>query len=368
MDGIDVALLKTDGEAALEFGPTHSVSYSGEVRQKLEAALVDARQIQRRTDRMGCLASVETMVTDLHAAAVKEFLDLNRLNASDIDCIGFHGQTVWHRPQEGVTVQLGDGPSLASQLGIDVVFDMRANDMTNGGQGAPLVPIFHQAIARQLGLKLPAVLVNIGGITNVSFVSQTGELLAFDTGPGNMLIDQWVKATADLPFDHGGKLASQGELLPSLLAQYEGHPFFKEAIPKSLDRQDFAKPEPEKFSGQSQNLAADGALTLGVVTALGLKHAMSQLPQSPATMVYCGGGVHNPALLASIRQEFAAEPNLRDVEHHIVTEFGLDGDMIEAQAFAYLAVRSLNKRPLTYPGTTGCSVPTTGGVLAEAPC
>ena len=220
MDGIDIALLRTDGESVIEFGPTQSVSFESSVRFTIEQALEDARHINERTDRSGTLKDVETLITELHARAVKQFLDASEISAMDVDLLGFHGQTVVHRPDEGLTVQLGNGAALAKMTGIDVIYDFRYNDMQHGGQGAPLVPVFHKALGALSGTEGNLVFVNIGGISNITFMNGSSEPIAFDSGPGNALIDMWVQDEAGIPFDQGGHIASEGGVNEVVLKRY----------------------------------------------------------------------------------------------------------------------------------------------------
>ena len=357
MDGIDVALLKTDGEGAVERGPAMGVAYDPAFRKRLQAALETAKAIGRRQDRPGDLAEVERELTLRHAAAVASFLGANDLRKADVDVIGFHGQTVLHRPDEGLTVQLGDGGLLARETGIDVVYDMRANDMAHGGQGAPLIPVYHAALARNLpdGCAFPVVFVNIGGISNLTYVGADGEIVAFDSGPGNTLIDQWVEAQAGIPFDQGGMIASEGRVVAGLAARYLDHPFFTAAVRRSLDRNDFAPPA----SGEAT--LEDGARTLAHVTAAAILTSAGHLPQPPKTYVVCGGGRLNRAIMDDLGG-LAGEQGARVIP---AEDAGLDGDSMEAEAWAYLAVRALDGLPLTFPGTTGVKAAVTGGVLVK---
>ncbi|MCD2182094.1 anhydro-N-acetylmuramic acid kinase [Rhizobium sp. GN54] len=357
MDGIDVALVKTDGEGAVERGPAMGVSYDPAFRKRLQAALETAKAIGRRQDRPGDLADVERELTLRHAATVASFLGANELRKADVDVIGFHGQTVLHRPDEGLTVQLGDGGLLARETGIDVVYDMRANDMAHGGQGAPLIPVYHAALARNLpdGCAFPVVFVNIGGISNLTYVGADGEIVAFDSGPGNTLIDQWVEAQAGIPFDQGGMIASEGRIVAGLAARYLDHPFFTAAVRRSLDRNDFAPP-----AGGEATLE-DGARTLAHVTAAAILKSAGHLPQPPKTYVVCGGGRLNRIIMGDLG-DLAGEQGARVIP---AEDAGLDGDSIEAEAWAYLAVRALDGLPLTFPGTTGVKAAVTGGVVVR---
>ena len=245
MDGIDVALIRSDGENLVERGPCAEYPFDLSVRKAIEQGLNDALQIgDDRNDRPGTLEGLEQSITRLHADAVKDFLNTHELQPSDINIIGFHGQTVLHRPDDGITVQLGLGQMLADETQIDVVYDMRANDMAQGGQGAPLVPVYHRALAASLkdtpDATLPMAFVNIGGISNITYLRSEGELIAFDTGPGNALIDQWVQTGAGIPYDAGGRIASEGRVIDALVERYMAMPYFDKPLPKSLDRGDFS--------------------------------------------------------------------------------------------------------------------------------
>lgn len=356
MDGIDVALVRTDGARIVERGPFLGFSYDPAFRDGLKQALEDARQIRRRTERPGILASIERELTLRHAAAVAAFLGQNGLKPADIDVIGFHGQTVLHRPDEALTVQIGDGALLARETGIAVVHDMRARDMENGGQGAPLVPAYHAALSTGLGLADEVVcFVNIGGISNLTALSPNGDIRAFDSGPGNTLIDQWVEAEAGIPYDQGGRIASEGQVLAGLARRYLDHSFFTAEKRRSLDRNDFSPPLP----GEAD--LADGARTLAHVAAASILQSAAHLVSFPDIFVICGGGRLNGMIMRDLQQLAAA----RGARVMSAEEAGFDGDAMEAEAWAYLAVRSLRGLPLTFPGTTGVSEPVTGGVLSK---
>lgn len=357
LDGIDVALLRTDGEALVERGPSLGVAYDAAFRRRLQGALETAKAIAERRQRPGDLGEIERELTLRHAEAVRIFLKENSLLPEEIDVIGFHGQTVLHRPEAGLTVQIGDGALLAYETGIDVVHDMRANDMAQGGQGAPLIPAYHAALAAGLKREGAVVFVNIGGISNLTFVGGDGRVVAFDSGPGNTLIDRWVEAHAGIPFDQGGAIASEGQVDMALAARYLGHPFFTAATRRSLDRNDFSPP-----AGHEANLA-DGARTLAYVTAAAILRSARHLPERPALYLVSGGGRLNRTIMADL----AGLARTEGAEVAAAEAFGLDGDSMEAEAWAYLAVRSLAGLPLTFPGTTGVAEPVTGGVLARKP-
>ncbi len=357
MDGIDVALVRTDGLKAVEYGPTMALDYPVQLRKKIEVGLEDAKQIEERGQRPGSLAKLEQEITEAHINALKVFLKENSLTTNEIDLIGFHGQTVLHRPEQALTVQLGDGARLAKTSGIDVVYDMRANDMRAGGQGAPLVPVFHQAITENLDCETPVCFVNIGGIANITYVNGN-ELIAFDCGPGNALIDQWVQTVGGIPYDQGGNIASEGSIHQGIVDGYMKAAFFNKKGPKSLDRNDF----PPLAAGAAE--LSDGARTLARITALSIIRSTEHLPENapPKTWIICGGGRLNRTIMADLTK-LAKEQGGTVLSAEDVS---LQGDMLEAQAFAYLAVRSKAKLPLTFPTTTGCKEPVSGGVLARA--
>jgi anhydro-N-acetylmuramic acid kinase len=355
LDGIDIALIRTDGETRVERGPSLGIAYKPEFRKRLAAALETAKQIAKRQERPGDLADIERELTLRHADAVEEFLDSANILRENIDFIGFHGQTVLHRPHQGLTVQLGNGALLADRTGIAVVHDMRANDMVHGGQGAPLVPVYHAALAAGIEgfAGRPVTFVNIGGISNLTFIGSDGIIIAFDSGPGNTLIDQWVEAHAGVPFDQGGAIASEGGVIIALAARYLDNPFFTSKTRMSLDRNDFAPPEPHEAG------LHDGARTLAHVTAAAIVRSMRHLPERPDLIVVCGGGRLNRVVMADLK----ALTDGAEVEP--AETFGLNGDSMEAEAWAYLAVRSSKGLPLTFPGTTGVRSPVTGGILAR---
>ncbi len=358
MDGIDLAILRSDGEDQVARGASLSIPYPESFRDRLKAGLVQAKAMRRREDRPGLLHRLERDLTLLHAVAVHDLLAEAGLSPADIDVIGFHGQTVLHRPDAALTVQLGDGPLLAAETGIDVVYDMRAEDMRHGGQGAPLIPVYHRALAAGLdpALPRPVVFVNIGGISNLTFIAEDGTLTAFDSGPGNMLIDQWVEAHGQGRFDEGGAIAASGSLVPSLAEHYLGAPFFSANTRRSLDRGDF--PPPPKGAVSLE----DGARTLAWLTGAAILRSAEHLPARPKTYLVCGGGRLNPIIMT----EFASLAAVRDGARVIAAEAqGFDGGAMEAEAWAYLAIRALDGKPLTFPGTTGVQEPVSGGVVAR---
>ena len=352
LDGIDAAILRTDGERVFEFGPNTTVPYYAAFRARLRAILGAAAA------GGGQLNSVVRDLTVKHASTVRFLLAENGMTASDIDLIGFHGHTIWHDPGEGITRQIGDGELLSSLTGISVVDDFRSQDVAAGGQGAPLAPLFHAVLARDL--EKPLAIVNLGGIANLTWIgpaSSAGEderILAFDTGPGNAPIDDWTFRLTGKGFDEDGALARAGTADEAIIDAILDHPFFRQPPPKSLDRHTF------DLAGLDSLSPADGAATLTNLTAAAVARARVFLPAAPRRWLVAGGGRHNGALMEALASAL-------DASVETVEAVGWDGDVLEAQAFAYLAVRSRHGLPLSLPETTGVARPTTGGTFHKAP-
>lgn len=354
-DGVDVALIDTDGEGVGRLGPTSHRPYSEPERALIRRAIADAADLGKRTARPGCLAEAEALITATHAEAVEAMLTANGVRAREIAVVGFHGQTVLHAPERALTVQLGDGRALAARLRIPVVYDFRAADVAAGGQGAPLVPVFHRALVRKLGRPLPVGVINLGGVTNLTYVDDD-DLIAFDSGAGNALLDDFLQQRTGAPYDRDGKLAAAGRVDEDVLARLLAHAYFTRRPPKSLDRNAFGAWAAEGLAGMSTE---DGAATLTALTAAALARAVALLPRPPASVIVGGGGAHNPTLMRMIAQRLApARVETADA-------VGWSSDALEAQALAYLAVRSLRGLPLTFPGTTGAAKSLTGGVLVR---
>ncbi|MGJ4856253.1 anhydro-N-acetylmuramic acid kinase [Labrys sp. KB_33_2] len=351
MDGIDAALIETDGLDTVEMGPTVELAYSEEERTLLRRALADAVAVKSRNERPGALVAAERLITRKHADVVSDFLKAHDLSPDDIDVIGFHGQTVLHRPQERLTVQLGDGQALADSLGIRTVYDMRAADVAEGGQGAPLVPVYHQALVQAAKLAGPVAVLNLGGVGNVSYVAKGRDPIAFDTGPANALIDDLMMERTGVALDQDGRQALAGKVDENILGQLMAHPYFGEAPPKSLDRNAFSR------EAVADLPTPDAVATLAAFTARSAAAARQWLPAEPKLWIVCGGGARNPAILNFLRAETGVPVRTAD-------EFGWSAAMMEAQAFAYLAARSLKELPLTFPSSTGVGKALTGGILA----
>jgi anhydro-N-acetylmuramic acid kinase len=346
-------LIETDGRRVNALGPSGYRPYSDSERVLLREALGAAVNLSQREARPGALAKAEDAVTLAHAETVKSFIAQHHLASEEIDIVGFHGQTVLHRPERKLTVQIGDAGALAKAIHIPVMHDFRAADLEAGGQGAPLVPVYHRALAQSLERKGPIAVVNIGGISNVTYIDGNETLIACDTGPGNALLDDFVLRTTGQPFDCEGRLAAQGRVNVVWVARTLAYPFFAKPPPKSLDRNDFAHVELGEMT------PADGAATLTALTAGAIAKIVPLLPKPPNSWIVCGGGARNLTMMRMLRKK------LEPATVEAADALGWSADAMEAQAFGFLAVRGLKGLPLSYPGTTGVPMPTTGGVIAR---
>jgi len=345
MDGIDAALIETDGHKVVSFGPFLSFPYGDDFRFRLRSCLW-----LRGDDPAVSPAARE--LTELHAGAVLALCEAAHLAPKDIDLVGFHGHTILHEPDKRQTWQIGDGALLAKMTGIDVVADFRSADVAAGGQGAPLVPLFHEALAADL--PKPLAILNIGGVANVTWLGrEDGDVLAFDTGPGGALIDDWVHRHTGRFFDKDGQIAASGRVNEAVLAALMKHPYFSRKPPKSLDRNAFS---PAPVDGLS---AADGAATLTAFTTASVRKSLEWMPDAPKSWLITGGGRHNVHLISLLARELGAPVSP-------VESVGWNGDALEAQAFAFLAVRSRMELPLSLPTTTGAPEAMRGGVFFSA--
>ena len=341
-DGVDAAIVDTDGRERVVRGPWRTVDYDPSLRRRLRA-------LDRRDS--AALRAVETELTDVHAAAVASLSARLERSAS---VVGFHGHTVHHDPARGVTRQIGDAERLAAACGVDVVADFRSADVAAGGQGAPLAPLYHAALAADL--EKPLAILNLGGVANVTWLDGEGDIRAFDTGPGNALLDDWAQRRIGEPLDRGGRLAAAGAADESRVEALMEDPYFAETPPKSLDRDRFSAVAARALDGLSPT---DGAATLVEFTAAAVAAACACLPRAPKRWLLCGGGRRNPALTEALRRRL-------DAPVAPVEAVGWEGDALEAQAFAWLAVRSLLDLPLSLPDTTGVAAPCRGGRIFPA--
>ena len=344
MDGVDVAMIDGDGERIDHVGPGATYAYPAPVEARLRAVIADPEAAA------GPLGDLEREVTDAHVAAVEQFLSAFAIARASVALVGLHGQTVLHRPQAGITRQLCDGARAAAALRRDVVADFRSADVAAGGEGAPLVPLYHAALAQ--GLERPLMFLNWGGVGNVTYLGRDGEILAFDTGPANAPIDDFVRRRLGLTHDEGGALARAGRVDEAMLSAWMRDPYFARPAPKSLDRNHF-----HQLTRAADALSdADGAATLSAFAVESAAAALAQTPEAPQRWLVCGGGRKNVALMARLKERLGVvvEP---------VEAIGQDGDFIEAACFGHLALRAERGLPLSLPTTTGVPRPTTGGAI-----
>ncbi|MEH2572374.1 anhydro-N-acetylmuramic acid kinase [Bradyrhizobium sp. AZCC 1708] len=352
LDGVDVALIETDGRRVNALGPSGYRPYTDTERGLLRQALYEAADLTDRTARPGCLREAERVVTSAHAEAVAAFTAQHRMRFDDIDIVGFHGQTVLHRPEKKLTVQIGDALTLAKTIHIPVMYDFRAADVEAGGQGAPFVPVYHRALAQSLEWEGPTIVVNIGGVANITYIDGD-TLIACDTGPGNALLDDHMFRRMNQRFDTEGRTAALGRVDAAWINRALEMPFFSLPPPKSLDRNDFAG---LKLGDMAP---ADGAATLTAFTVAAIARVVPLLPKEPKNWIVAGGGARNLTMLRMLR-ECLAPATVRAAD-----TLGWASDAIEAQAFGFLAARGLKGLPLSYPATTGVPLPMTGGIIAR---
>ncbi len=336
MDGVDAAIIKTDGKNIIENANQFAhISYDNEIKKSIKNVIL-YKNIKE-------IVEVENRITKIHADAVEKLLHIANLSSENIDIIGFHGHTIDHRPDEGVTHQIGDGKMLAVMTGINVVNDFRGADVRAGGQGAPLVPLYHNAVLS--GENKPVAILNIGGVANITYIGNCEQdIIAFDTGAGNALIDDWVFKHTGEPYDKNGKIAAKGVVDKSILDELLSHEYFDKKPPKSLDRNDFSSDLMKHLSLEN------GATTLTCFTVKAIKMATEFLPSQPCKLYVTGGGRYNNMIMKLLSHEFSYPV-------YPIDKLGLNGDMIEAEAFAYLAVRSVKHLPITLANITGAKVP-----------
>ncbi len=341
LDGVDAALIKTDGHNVIERLDFATFPYKETLREAVRACfgkmMFDPKQVEH----------AENLITQAHIDAVKSF-------GHKADVIGFHGQTLFHDPANALTLQIGDGQRLARETGMNVVYDFRTADVEAGGQGAPLIPLYHRALAQSSGVALPAAILNIGGVSNITYLgAHEDDVVAFDTGPGNAAIDDFMLHHAGRAMDENGNAAMGGTVDETQVGRWLLHPYFVAAAPKSLDRNAFDLTLPDDTA------IGDGAATLAAFTADTVAKSFKLLPQKPAVLYVTGGGRKNRFIMARLHEKLG-------IPVKAVDDLQWNGDAMEAEGFGYLAVRSQLKLPISLPGTTGCPVPMTGGRFVPA--
>ncbi len=344
LDGVDIARIDTDGESITSFGQTGYRAYSSDEQKTLRVALGKWSGPE--------VAAAAKVVEEAHITAMSGF--------SDGDVLGFHGQTLAHAPRDQGTLQVGDGEVLAAKLGLPVVWDFRSDDVSMGGEGAPLAPFFHFACAKYIGAEQPLCFLNLGGVGNLTYVDprfdhaqDSGALLAFDTGPANAPVNDLMMERLGRAMDADGKVAMSGAVETGALELFLAEPYFSRIPPKSLDRNDFS----EMINLVRELGDGDAAATLTAMSAAAVVQGMEHCPSPPSRILVTGGGRKNPVLMEML--QVALDCPVLPVE-----EVGLDGDMLEAQAFGYLAVRVARGLPTSGPTTTGVKAYVGGGMVS----
>lgn len=344
MDGVDAALIETDGQDVVKPLGFVTIPYPSGFRDRVRGVL------GATTDPTGEVKILARDLTDHHLAAILSLLAQTGFQADDVDMIGFHGQTITHLPAQKFTWQIGDPDYLSKTLGVPVVFDFRVADVAAGGQGAPLLPVYHKALAARAGLDRPIALLNLGGVGNITWIGpDAGDLIAFDTGPGNALIDDLMRDRTGQPYDRDGAAARAGTVNITVLDRLMAHPYFMKTPPKSLDRNDF-----RALDVVADLSIVDAAATLVALTVRSVLAAFGHLPMLPTRVLVTGGGRMNAAMMAGLEASLPVPVELVDV-------YAFNGDAMEAEGFAYMAVRTHIGLPISFPGTTGAPVPMTGG-------
>ena len=353
-DGIDASIIKSDGEDMLNLIGDYFFPYEEKTRFKI-------RNLKEKIDKTSDLEvhkaeiiALEKEITLLHLKVINLIIKKLKIEKSEIDLIGLHGHTIFHNFHSKETKQLGDGKILSKLLRMNVIYDFRKNDLKNGGQGAPLVPIFHKLLQKKLQLKTPVVFINIGGISNLTYLDMNNEIISFDSGPGNFLIDKLMqlKSNNKIQFDKNGKIALKGKVVKNILNNYLDDPYYNSLPPKSLDTNDFNLSPARSLSIE------DSAATLSELTSLTIVNALNFFNTKPKEIILCGGGRKNKYIFERIKK-------LSNILTNNIDEYKMNGDFIESQAFAYLAIRSFLKKPISFPETTGVLKSISGGDIIK---
>ena len=341
-DGVDASIIQSDGQNKCKLISDKYFEYDRDIYKNIHGLKENINNSKDLKNLSKQITELEKKITLFHAKVVGD------LSQTNIDFLGFHGQTIFHNADEKISKQLGDGKLLSQLTKKTVVYNFRENDLINGGQGAPLTPIFHKLIVNQKKIDLPVTILNIGGIANITSIQKGNKIFSSDIGPGNCLIDKWVRSNSDKSYDKEGHFAKAGKInkiiLDQSLENYYGNDTSKK---KSYDIKDF---DLSFVRGLSLE---DGAATLTEFTAETLsKHKIGQ------KIYICGGGRKNSFLLDRIKKKINSEIKLID-------DLGIDGDFVESQAFAYIAIRSYLRLPISFPNTTGVKKDATGGILIK---
>jgi anhydro-N-acetylmuramic acid kinase len=353
-DGIDASIIKSDGENNIHFFGDYFLPYENKTSskiRKLKEKTNLAIDLKKNSEEISIL---EKEITFLHAKAIDLIIEKSKIKKNEVDLIGLHGHTIFHSFRDKKTIQLGIGKLLSQLTGLNVVYNFRENDIKNGGQGAPLVPIYHKLLQKNLKLKTPLVFVNIGGISNLTYIDNFGEMKSFDSGPGNFLIDKILQLKSDnrIQFDKNGSIAFKGKIDKIILDTYLDDPYYESLPPKSLDVNDF------NLSSLRGINIENAITTLSELTALTIVNSLHFFTLEPKEIILSGGGRKNKYILDRIKK-------ISKISTNKIDDYKINGDFIESQAFAYLAIRSFLNKPISFPGTTGVSEPKTGGDIIK---
>ena len=347
LDGIDASIIKSDGENFIKTIDNMHFEYDYQFKSKLKKTVntvISKKQFSTLSEK---IKKIEEELTLKHAEACKLIIKKNK--NIKIDFLGFHGQTILHRPNKGYSIQIGNSNLLSKIMNIPVISEFRKNDILNGGQGAPLAPLYHQVILNKIKAKLPAVVINIGGISNITYMKKNKKLISFDCGPGNYLIDEWIRKKLRKEFDKNGYQAKKGKVNKKILKKLLQDPYYKKNYPKSLDVKYFNL---KKLKGLNTK---DGSATLSMLTVETILNAINNFKNYPKILLITGGGRKNKFIFKNIKKKVKCP--IYSVDH-----FKIDGDYVESQAFAYLSIRSYLKKNITFPNTTGVKKPCVGGI------
>ena len=358
MDGVDVSIINSDGNAKFKGVLNKYFEYSEDLHKNLVSSRDKINSSKDLKIHSKELDALQKEITLFHSKAVNEVVKEIDFN---IDIIGFHGQTIFHNANEKISRQLGDGNLLSQLIKKKVVYDFRQNDLKNGGQGAPLAPIFHKLISKEIKIDPPLCILNLGGVANITAIEsdENSNLVSCDIGPGNCLIDEWIRKKTGKKYDKGGSIAELGKINTAILNQaLDNHENLKTKNILSYDAKDFDLNFVRELSLE------DGAATIteftGTVLGDGILDFLNKLNNKPKKILVCGGGRKNLTLIESIKKKLVEKNTIENIDN-----YGIDGDFIESQAFAYLAIRSSLKLPISFPKTTGCKEPSTGGILVQ---
>jgi len=358
MDGVDVSIINSDGNAKFKGILNKYFEYSEDLHENLVSSKDKINNSKDLKIHSKELDALQKEITLFHSKAVNEVVKEIDFN---INIIGFHGQTIFHNADEKISRQLGDGNLLSQLIKKKVVYDFRQNDLKNGGQGAPLTPIFHKLVSKEIKIDPPLCILNLGGIANITAIEsdENSNLVSCDIGPGNCLIDEWVRKKTGKKYDKGGSIAKLGKINTAILNQaLDNRENLKTKTILSYDAKDF---DLNFVRGLSLE---DGAATIteftGTVLGDGILDFLNKLSNKPRKILVCGGGRKNLTLIESIKKKLVEKNTIENIDN-----YGIDGDFIESQAFAYLAIRSSLKLPISFPKTTGCKEPSTGGILVQ---